>query len=574
MLSFSFGFASRAAGFFFGALARRAFLGGSARAARAPLGRQRIAQHVETKAAGKRRRFSKPHADVLSQSISGAGRLSDKRVLGFDMAKIFGAERARRHKAIRTRLIERYEKTETRYAAYATVEFGADPSRQILGKVAVGRFSFGRHGTPLEIGDHLSDLLKLLRFGVGLRARTELGGANERAVHRQIRIATDRRGEVSVSRQVQAEMAEILRVVNRLALSPQNHVGHHFLFVPTLGDRKNLIEMRGTHRALDQAVIERLEIVSHRGELFLVRRVVHTVDQGQLRALQRLCGCDIGEDHEFLDKAVGVETFALDDLPYSAVFTELDASLRQVKIERRALAALLQARHAHALDGNESAALNSLEEAVRAGFDSDERFRNDTDLDSIRDTRRFREIRDLHERLSLDSYRRHDNNGWFGRSEYSERRWEPAVEDFTALTREQPDLGRAWSNLGWALHHSRRHDEAREAFQRQLDLGYNRSIATYNIACTYAMENDVDSAMDWLERAAEFDSPSYHQYKNDDDLRSLRGERRYEDLLDELRERDDVFDNGRIGGFMRRYFHSNSQDDDDDRVDREGDEVY
>lgn len=194
---------------------------------------------------------------------------------------------------------------------------------------------------------------------------------------------------------------------------------------------------------------------------------------------------------------------------------------------------------AHALDGSQGAALDYLERAVLAGFDSDERFENDSDLASLRGTQRFDEIRELHDTLSLDRFGQHGSWNWHRNSQYSARRWEPAVEEFTRFTAANPSVGRGWSNLGWALHHSRRHGEAREAFARQLDLDYRASIAMYNIACTHAMEGDVDSGIDWLERAVDADAVSWHHVREDDDLDNLRGDARFERLLDELRARHD-----------------------------------
>jgi len=182
---------------------------------------------------------------------------------------------------------------------------------------------------------------------------------------------------------------------------------------------------------------------------------------------------------------------------------------------------------AHSLEGSERDALDYLEQAVLAGFDSKERFRNDSDLDNIRDSGRFESIEDLHDMLSLDRFH-------WGRSgaDYSTRRWEPAVEEFGQFVQSNPGIGRAWHNLGWALHFSRRHAEARDAFQKQLDLGFRAPQATYNIACTYAKEGDTDQALNWLSRAIDDDSFGVGQLIHDDDLRSLHDDPRFEALIE------------------------------------------
>jgi tetratricopeptide (TPR) repeat protein len=191
---------------------------------------------------------------------------------------------------------------------------------------------------------------------------------------------------------------------------------------------------------------------------------------------------------------------------------------------------------ANSLEGNDRAALDHLERAVLAGFDSHERFRNDSDLDNIRGESRFAEIEQLHDTLSLDRFRRWGG----GDSEYSARRWAPAVDEFTEFIHRNPDVGRAWYDLGWSLHFSRRHEEARGAFEKQLELGYRTDIATYNIACTFAMEGRTDEALTWLERAVDTGRVTAHQLLGDEDLESLRDDERFETLLERLPEDEPV----------------------------------
>jgi tetratricopeptide (TPR) repeat protein len=191
--------------------------------------------------------------------------------------------------------------------------------------------------------------------------------------------------------------------------------------------------------------------------------------------------------------------------------------------------ALYNTACAYSLRGDTARALDYLERAVLAGFDSDERFRNDADLSEIRKTPRFDEIERLADALSLDRFR----SGWgdWG-SAYSARRWEPAVVELSEFVKEHPEIGRGWSNLGWALHHSRRHAEAREAFLKQKELGYRPDLAAYNIGCTYAMEDQSDQALDWLGQALDIGPIPVGQLTHDDDLNSLHDDPRFEQLLE------------------------------------------
>ncbi|MCP3981693.1 MAG: tetratricopeptide repeat protein [bacterium] len=205
----------------------------------------------------------------------------------------------------------------------------------------------------------------------------------------------------------------------------------------------------------------------------------------------------------------------------------VEALERAAGLEDRNQSALYNLACAYALQGDASTALDRLEQSVLAGFERKERFRNDSDLDSIRDERRFAGIEKLHDTLSLERFRlgRSDSN-------YSSRRWAPAIEEFRKFTAERPEVGRGWFNLGWALHFSRRHDEARDAFQRQRALGYRADIATYNIACAYAMEGNVDEALNWLDRAVDTGRIGAHQLASDEDLDALHDDERFEALLE------------------------------------------
>ncbi|MDH3785837.1 MAG: tetratricopeptide repeat protein, partial [Acidobacteriota bacterium] len=209
--------------------------------------------------------------------------------------------------------------------------------------------------------------------------------------------------------------------------------------------------------------------------------------------------------------------------------TAVDALERANRLEGGSSNALYNLACAYSLQNNTRSALDTLEQAVLQGFDSEERFANDSDLDNIRDAAGFVEVKELHDTLSLNKYR----EGSWGGSEYSTRRWEPAIADMQEMIKLRPDAGRAWSNLGWALHHSSRHAEARDAFMKQLDLGFNPSLATYNVACTYAMEGNNDSAIEWLQKSIDDDGVSVHQMIQDEDLEGLHDDDRWEGLLEE-----------------------------------------
>jgi adenylate cyclase len=86
----------------------------------------------------------------------------------------------------------------------------------------------------------------------------------------------------------------------------------------------------------------------------------------------------------------------------------------------------------------------------------------------------------------------------------------------------------ALAHIGDALH-------AREWASRALAIDPDDIVTQYNIACVYALLDDLDKALDLLERL--LPNSSYYQlmwFANDSDLDSLRGLPRFQKLLDDI----------------------------------------
>lgn len=187
---------------------------------------------------------------------------------------------------------------------------------------------------------------------------------------------------------------------------------------------------------------------------------------------------------------------------------------------------------AYSLGGRTGAALDWLDRAVDAGFDHQERFENDSDLDDLRGSARFDRIAEKSEFLSLSRFRsKHGDD-----SNYSRERWAPAVVEYREFVNENPSNGRGWFNLGFALHGSRQFDEAIEAFGKAVRLRYHPNTANFNIACANAMLGRSDAALDVLEELAAADGLHYGQLQGDSDMDSLREEPRFQVLLEQLED--------------------------------------
>jgi tetratricopeptide (TPR) repeat protein len=185
---------------------------------------------------------------------------------------------------------------------------------------------------------------------------------------------------------------------------------------------------------------------------------------------------------------------------------------------------------AYSLGGRTGAALEWLERAVDAGFDNQERFRNDTDLDSLRGNPEFDRIAEKSEFLSLERFRKGDGKS----SSQSMDRWTSAVTEYREFVNENPSNGRGWFNLGYSLHASRQYDAAIEAFENAARLDYHPQTATFNIACGNALLGRTGAALDALESAVGSGGIHFGQLEGDADLDSLRDEPRFQVLLEQL----------------------------------------
>ncbi|HSE37699.1 MAG TPA: tetratricopeptide repeat protein, partial [Blastocatellia bacterium] len=91
--------------------------------------------------------------------------------------------------------------------------------------------------------------------------------------------------------------------------------------------------------------------------------------------------------------------------------------------------------------------------------------------------------------------------------------------------------GAYWFSRGYALHQSDRFIEAIQAFTESIRLRHRQATSMYNVACGYALLNDKDNALFWLDRSlvAGFDRPDL--LRDDSDLDSLRSDPRFNEIV-------------------------------------------
>jgi tetratricopeptide (TPR) repeat protein len=83
-----------------------------------------------------------------------------------------------------------------------------------------------------------------------------------------------------------------------------------------------------------------------------------------------------------------------------------------------------------------------------------------------------------------------------------------------------------------------RTQEAEEAIQQSIRIGEDFQHfhhATYNIASAYALMNDLDQSLKWLQFTADEGFPCYPLFEKDPNLANLKGDRRFISLMTELK---------------------------------------
>src|SRR5262249_44115519 len=124
-----------------------------------------------------------------------------------------------------------------------SVEDGADAVGEEMGDQAIDRFAFSRHRAALR-GRNARGQFPERTNGLGRRqaAVAELEGADQGTVDDEVRIAPDRRREMGVALEIEAEMAVVLRGVLGLGLRAQHHLVDEIFSIASADALKNAVE--------------------------------------------------------------------------------------------------------------------------------------------------------------------------------------------------------------------------------------------------------------------------------------------------------------------------------------------
>ena len=252
-------------------------------------------------------------------------------------ARPVGAEGAGGDEPLGPGLVEGDEDAEARDAGDTAVELRAQAIGQIGCAVTVQGIALRRLRAPLGRGDVRAHELQRFCIAAPGPTRPEAVGIDQGAVHQQIGIAADRRGEVGVAREAEPKVADVAGAVGRLRLGAQDHQAGDPDISGVFEQGEEPVEGIGTDGAASrQGEPAAAEKFAQRFELRRVGPVVDAVHAGHALGFERAGRGDIRRDHQLLDQAVAVEAAREADVRHRTVVRERDNAFRQVEIERAA----------------------------------------------------------------------------------------------------------------------------------------------------------------------------------------------------------------------------------------------
>ncbi len=111
------------------------------------------------------------------------------------------------------------------------------------------------------------------------------------------------------------------------------------------------------------------------------------------------------------------------------------------------------------------------------------------------------------------------------------------LADFLEVeARRNPRNIEALAELGHALTRLGRHEEGLAVDHRLVQLAPENSTVHYNLACSLSLLGRPNEAIQALERAVELGYDDAEHLLRDEDLASLRGESRFNDVVRRLRD--------------------------------------
>jgi tetratricopeptide (TPR) repeat protein len=115
---------------------------------------------------------------------------------------------------------------------------------------------------------------------------------------------------------------------------------------------------------------------------------------------------------------------------------------------------------------------------------------------------------------------------------FSLKRYEEAITSYNKALEIKPDFPEAWNDQGFVLFCLRRYEEAIVCYNKALEIKPAFHLAWYNKACCYALQGNIDLALENFQQAIHLNSEKCRQMaETDSDFDSIRGDSRFQALM-------------------------------------------
>ena len=109
--------------------------------------------------------------------------------------------------------------------------------------------------------------------------------------------------------------------------------------------------------------------------------------------------------------------------------------------------------------------------------------------------------------------------------------WQAAAKNFKKAVKINPEDGTSWQLLGYSLHAMEKLDEALPIHKKAAEFPQVAPVASYNVACVYALKGENELAIQWLEKAAEAGFARPDHIAGDSDMDALRDDERFKKVV-------------------------------------------
>lgn len=115
----------------------------------------------------------------------------------------------------------------------------------------------------------------------------------------------------------------------------------------------------------------------------------------------------------------------------------------------------------------------------------------------------------------------------------AEEDWVCVKETNLEILKHEPKDTNAWFMLGLANHYLGDYKEARSNWYRSMELGSERGIVHYNLACSYARENNTAEVLKNISISKQIGFNVQAYSKSDPDLEKYRDNPEFRKIVDE-----------------------------------------